>query len=93
MASENKSIGISLYIDAETNDLLTEYAKRSGRSKRKEAVRRLKDHLLLFQFITNANVLMNHVASEQGFMVEGLSRLIFQRSNTVKGALLSFVNQ
>jgi len=47
---------VSVYLDNETNSLLTGAKNRSGRSKSIEVAMRLKDHLLRFPDFYNSNV-------------------------------------
>lgn len=47
---------VSVYLDNETNSLLTGAKNRSGRSKSIEVAMRLKDHLLRFPDFYNSNI-------------------------------------
>lgn len=47
---------VSVYIDNETNSLLTGAKNRSGRSKSIEVAMRLKDHLLRFPDFYNSTI-------------------------------------
>lgn len=49
---EYRNITITLRLDAETNKLLTESAKRSNRTKRTEAELRFADHVRRFRTIS-----------------------------------------
>ncbi|MGI2002073.1 TraY domain-containing protein [Shewanella frigidimarina] len=51
-SSENNSVTCTIPLDGEVNQLITESAKLSGRSKKTEAAMRLKDHVLRFKSIT-----------------------------------------
>lgn len=50
--SEYLDVGISIRIDAQTNQLLSDAATTSSRTKRSEATIRLKDHLQRFPAIS-----------------------------------------
>lgn len=47
---------VSVYLDNETNSLLTGAKNRSGRSKSIEVAMRLKDHLLRFPDFYNSTI-------------------------------------
>ncbi len=48
----HRTTSVTMGVDAPTNRLLTESAKRSKRTKRSEAELRLRDHLKRFKGIT-----------------------------------------
>lgn len=55
MNGKKRSI-VSVYLDNETNSLLTGAKNRSGRSKSIEVAMRLKDHLLRFPDFYNSTI-------------------------------------
>lgn len=55
MNDKKRSI-VSVYLDNETNSLLTGAKNRSGRSKSIEVAMRLKDHLLRFPDFYNSTI-------------------------------------
>ncbi|TBL57057.1 TraY domain-containing protein [Hafnia paralvei] len=55
MNGKKRSI-VSVYLDNETNSILTGAKNRSGRSKSIEVAMRLKDHLLRFPDFYNSTI-------------------------------------
>ncbi len=56
-----ESVQVSMKIDSSANKLLTQAAKRSGRSKTQEAKLRLHDHLEKYQSISEMHKTIDRV--------------------------------